>query len=271
MPRTCRSLDVGAVAAVVHTTDTGVVIDTDPHPVTTDAPMDEHISLFLRHARRCAEDTATGLAVDTSPPDTSTGIVIGPTPGVATPVVVVGPTTDGDVGTADGALPYDDDFNPITTGSDRDEVTAVAPDGADLEPTSLDLASARGSDTTAAVPVDTGRMVDGVSDGGFGIDDCADEVLSDDPAWDDGDDATAAMPTSVWGDGDEVTAAIPEAVPTRKRKHIRRPLGPAVRMTAPQRRPFLPPAMAMATLAPVLIPGLLPMLAEWLATYPTGD
>ena len=128
-----RDPDVGAVAAVPHITDTRVGMDTDPNPVTTDVPADEHISLFLRHARRCAEDTATGLAVDIAPPDTSTGIIIGPTPGVATPVVVVGPTTDGDVGTADGALPYDDDFDPITTESDRDEVTAVAPDGADLE------------------------------------------------------------------------------------------------------------------------------------------
>ena len=55
-----------------------------------------------------------------------------PDSGVATPVVVVGPTIDGDFSTADGALPYDDDFDPIIAGSDRDEVTAVAPDGADL-------------------------------------------------------------------------------------------------------------------------------------------
>ena len=36
----------------------------------------------------------------------------------------------------------------------------------------------------------------------------------------DGDDATAAIPTSVWGGGDEATAAILEAVPTRKREHV---------------------------------------------------
>ena len=143
---------------------------------------------------------------------TSQFFSLGPTPGVATPVVVVGPTTDGDVGTADGALPYDDDFDPITTGSDRDEVTAVAPDGADLEPTSLDLASTRGSDTTAAMPVDTGRMVDGVSDGGFGTDDFADEVLSD--------DVVDFDPHSAWDDGDEVTTAAIAGVPTRKRKHM---------------------------------------------------
>ena len=77
----------------------------------------------------------------------------------------------------------------------------MAPGGADLESTSLDLASTRGSDTTAAMPVDTGRMVDGVSDGGFGTDDFADGVLSDDvvdfdphSAWDDGDEVTTAMP-----------------------------------------------------------------------------
>ena len=177
-------------------------MDADPNPVTTDVPTDEHISLFLRHARRCAEDTATGLAVDIAPPDTSTGIVIGPTPGVATPVVVVGPTTDGDFGTADGALPYDDDFDPIIAGSDRDEVTAVAPDGADLEPTSPDLTSTRGGDTTAAMPVGTGRVVDGVSDGGFGTDDFADEVLSD--------DVVDFDPHSAWDGGDEVTAALPD-------------------------------------------------------------
>ena len=51
---------------------------------------------------------------------------MGPTPGVATPVVIVGPATDGGVGTAGGALPYDVDFGLITTGSDRDEVTTVA-------------------------------------------------------------------------------------------------------------------------------------------------
>ena len=150
--------------------------------------------------------------MDTAPPGTSTGILTGPTHGVATPVVVVGPTTDEDVGTADGALPCDDDFDPIPTGSDHDEVTAVAPDGTDFEPASLDLASTRGSDTTAVMPVDTGRMVDGVSDGGSGTDDFADEVLSD--------DVVDFDPHSAWDDGDDVSATILGAVPTRKRKHI---------------------------------------------------
>ena len=54
----------------------------------------------------------------------------------------------------------------------------------------------------AAMPVGTGRMVDGVSDGGFGIDDFADEVLSD-------DDAVDFDPHSAWGGGDEVTTALP--------------------------------------------------------------
>ena len=187
-------------------------MDTDPNPVTVDIPMDAHISLFLRHARRCAEDTAAGLAVDIAPPDTSTEIVVGTAPGVATPMVVVGPTTDGDFGTADGAFPYGDDFDPIIAGSDRDEVTAVAPDGADLEPTSPDLTSTRGGDTTAAMPVGTGQVVDDVSDGGFGTDDFADEVLSD--------DVVDFDPHSAWDDGDEVTAAAIAGVPTRKRKHM---------------------------------------------------
>ena len=152
------------------------------------------------------------LAMDDAPPDTNTGVVMGPIPGVATPVVVVGPTTDGDVGTADGALPDDDDFDPIPTGSDRDEVTAVAPGGADLEPASLDLASTRGSDTTTMMPIDTGRMVDGVSDGGFGTDDFAGEVLSD-------DDAVDFDPHSAWGGGDEVTAALPRVKRKRKKSH----------------------------------------------------
>ena len=218
-----RDPDVGAVATVVHITDTGVVMDTDPNPVTVDIPMDAHISLFLRHARRCAEDTAAGSAVDIAPPDTSTEIVVGTAPGVATPMVVVGPTTDGDFGTADGALPCDDDFGPITTGDDREEVTAVAPDGTDPEPTSLDLAPTRGSDTTAAIPVGTDRMVDGVSDGGFGTDDFADEVLSDDvvdfdphPAWGGGDDITAALP-----DGAHTVATAVATTGTKSRPNLR--------------------------------------------------
>ena len=128
-------------------------MDADLSPVTTDVLTDEHISRFLRHARRCAEDSATGLAVDIAPPDTNTGVAIGPAPGVADSVVAAGPTTDGDIGTADGALPYADDFDPIVAGSDRGGVTTVASDGADLAPTSPDLTSTRGGDTTAAMPV----------------------------------------------------------------------------------------------------------------------
>ena len=73
------------------------------------------------------------------------------------------------------------------------------------DPTSLDLASTRGCDTTAAMPVDTGRGVDGVSDGGFGTDDFADEVLSD--------DVVDFDPNSAWGRGDEITAALPDGAP----------------------------------------------------------
>ena len=53
------------------------------------------------------------------------------------------------------------------------------------------------------MPIGTGRVVDGVSDGGFGTDDFADEVLSDDAidlglhsAWDDGDEVTASSTTA---------------------------------------------------------------------------
>ena len=207
-----RVPDVGAVAAVTHTTDTGVVMDADLSPVTTDVLADEHISRFLRHARRCAEDSATGLAVDIAPPDTNTGVAIGPAPGVADSVVAAGPTTDGDMGTADGALPYADDFDPIVAGSDRGGVTTVASDGADLEPTSPDLTSTRGGGTAAAMPVGTGRVVDDVSDGGSGTDYFADEVLSDGVADFD--------PHSAWDDGDEVAAAATAGIPTRQREHM---------------------------------------------------
>jgi len=189
-----RDPDDDETTTVAPATDTGVVIDTDPNPVTTDILADEHISLFLRHARRRAEDTVAGLVMDAAPPDTNTGVVVDPTPGVAAPVVAVGPATDVDVGTADGTLPGVADFDPTPAGRDRDEVTVVAPDGADFEPTSIDSAWARGSDATAAMPIDTGRVVDGVSYGRFGTGAFADEVLADDvvdfdphSAWDDGD------------------------------------------------------------------------------------
>ena len=91
-------------------------------------------------------------------------------------MVAVGPATDLDVGTADGELPGVADFDPTPAGRDRDEVTAVAPDGADFEPTSLDSASARGSDATAAMPIGIERVVDGVSDRGYGTGAFADEV-----------------------------------------------------------------------------------------------
>ena len=71
---------------------TRVVIDTDPNPVTTDIFADEHVSRFLRHARRRAEDRVAGLVVDAAPPDTNTGVVVDPAPGVAAPVVAVAAT-----------------------------------------------------------------------------------------------------------------------------------------------------------------------------------
>ena len=207
-----RDPDDDETTTIAPATDTGVVIDTDPNPVTTDILADEHISLFLRHARRRAEDAVAGLVMDAAPPDTNTGVVVDLAPGVAAPVVAVGPTNDVDVGTADGALPGVADFGPTPDGRDRDEVTAVAPDGVDFEPTSLDSAWARGSDATAAMPTDTGRVVDGVSDRGYGTDTFADEVLFADVA---GFDLALAG-----SGGDEVTAATLADVPTRKRKHM---------------------------------------------------
>ena len=145
----------------------------------TDIFADEHISLFLRHARRRAEDTVAGLVRDAAPPDTNAGVVVDPTPGAAAPVVAVGPTTDVVVGTADVALPGVADFDPTPAGRNRGAGTVLTPDGADFEPTSPGSASARGSDTTAAMPIDTGRVVGGVSDGRFDTDAFADDVLSD--------------------------------------------------------------------------------------------
>ena len=203
-----RDLDDDETATVASATDTGVVIDTDPNPVTTDILADEHISLFLRHARRRAEDTVAGLVMDAAPPDTNTGVVVDPTPGVAAPVVAVAPTTDVDVGTADGALPGVADFDPTPAGRDRDEVAVVAPDGADFfEPTSIDSAWARGSDATAAMPIGT-VLVDGVSDRGLSTDAFADDVL-----FASADDDFAPL---VWGDSDAVTAS--SATAARKRK-----------------------------------------------------
>ena len=111
-----------------------------------------------------------------------------------------------DVDTAGGTLPGVADFNPTPAGHDRDEVMAVAPDGADFEPTSLDSASARESDATAAMPIGTGRVVGGVSDRGFGTGTFADEALFA--------DVIDFDPNSAWDDDDEVTAAIPDGAPT---------------------------------------------------------
>ena len=197
-----RDPDDDETATVAPATDTGVVIDTDPNPVTTDILADEHISLFLRHARRRAEDTVAGLVMDAAPPDTNTGVVVDPTPGVAAPVVAVGPTTDVDVGTAGGLLPGVADFDPTLAGSDHDEVTAAAPDGADFAPTSLGSAPTRGSDTTATGPIGTGRVIGGMSEG-----------------------ATAANdsdPISDWDGEDEVTSAVTTSSVTATRKRARR-------------------------------------------------
>ena len=132
-------------------------------------------------------------------------------------MVAAGPATNVDVGTADGVLPGVADFDPTPAGRDRDEVTAVAPDGADFEPTSLDSAWAHVGEATAAMPIGTGGVVDGMSDRGLHTDAFADEVLSANvvdfgpsSAWDDSDEVTTAMPSAV----DDATVAAAGAAPT---------------------------------------------------------
>ena len=89
LPEVARDPDDDETATIAPATDTGVVIGTDPNPVMTDILADEHISLFLRHARRRAEDMVVDLAMDAAPPDTHTGVAVDPTPGVVAPVVAV--------------------------------------------------------------------------------------------------------------------------------------------------------------------------------------
>ena len=50
----------GATAAAASAADTGVDVDTDPNPAATALPAAEHISSFLLHIRRCADDLAAG-------------------------------------------------------------------------------------------------------------------------------------------------------------------------------------------------------------------
>ena len=65
-----RDADDCATAATASATDMGVHVDTDPNPATTGLPADEHISSFLLHIRRRADDKAAGLVLDDAPPDT---------------------------------------------------------------------------------------------------------------------------------------------------------------------------------------------------------
>ena len=135
----------GATAAAASAVDEGVDVDTDPDPAATAPPAAEHISSFLLHIRRCADDKAAGLVLDAAPPDTGTGVTVGSAPGVAVTVVITDPAADMDVVTA-GDL-FDDvvDFDPTLAWGDSDEVTATvpaigaaAPAGASQPPTSAD-------------------------------------------------------------------------------------------------------------------------------------
>ena len=200
-----RDLGTDDTATAASAIDVGVDTGADPNPATTGLLTDAHISSFLRHVRRRADDEVAGLVLGAAPLGTGTGVTVDPTPGVAVPVVAAGPTTDMDAGAADGLLPGVADFDPALAGSDGDEVTAAAPDGADFDPTSLDLVWAHGGGATAAIPTGTGGVVGGVSDGGLGTGASAD------------DDFLAGVvdfdaPSLAWRDSDEVATAAPSAV-----------------------------------------------------------
>ena len=102
----------GATAAAAFAVDTGVDVDTDPDPAATAPPATEHISSFLLHIRRCADDKAAGLVLDAAPSDTGTGVAVGSAPGVAVPVVTTDPAADMDVDTADDLFDGVVNFDP---------------------------------------------------------------------------------------------------------------------------------------------------------------
>ena len=83
----------GATATAASVAETGVGVDTDPNPATAALPAAEHISSFLLHIRRCADDVAAGPDLgDAAPLDTGTDVVVGTAPGVAVPVAAADPT-----------------------------------------------------------------------------------------------------------------------------------------------------------------------------------
>ena len=89
-----RDADDGATAATASAADADMDVDTDLNPAATGLPAAEHISSFLLHIRRCADDKAAGLVLDAAPPDTGAGVAADSAPGVAVPVIVADPTTD---------------------------------------------------------------------------------------------------------------------------------------------------------------------------------
>ena len=96
-----RDVADGITAAAASATDTGMDVDTDPSPAATGLPAAEHISSFLLHIRRCADDKVAGLVLHAAPPDTGAGVAVGTAPDVAVPVVAADPAANMDVGAAD--------------------------------------------------------------------------------------------------------------------------------------------------------------------------
>ena len=200
-----RDPDADDTATAASATDTGFDIGADPNPATTGLLADEHISSFLRHIRRRADDKVAGLVLDAAPPDTGTGVAVDPAPAVAVPGVAAGPTTDMDVGTADGLLPGVADFDPASAWGGVDEVTTAMPDGADFDPTSLGSAWGDGDDATTGVKRGPGIGTSADDDFLAGVVDF-DASL----AWGDSDEVTAAVPSAA----DDATAVATGAAPT---------------------------------------------------------
>ena len=158
-------------------------MDADPSPVTTDVLADEHISLFLRHARRCAEDYGDRFGCGYCPPRYEHwgsyrpgsrcrrlpwSPLVPPPTGMLTLPTVHSLTMVTPIRSQPGAtVMRSRRWHPTVPTLDRPHLiwlrlVAVTPRRRCL--------------STLA------RVVDDVSDGGFGTDDFADEVLSDDVA-----------------------------------------------------------------------------------------
>ena len=75
MTRDLGTDDTTTAASVI---DVGVDTDADPSPATTGLLTDAHVSSFLRHIRRRADDKVAGLVLDAAPPDTGHWCGCGP-------------------------------------------------------------------------------------------------------------------------------------------------------------------------------------------------